>query len=113
MDQKNKKNGLITRVAGPVVDVRFEGEIPAVNEALEVTLEKGKKLILEVAFENGDSQVRALALASTDGLVRGMQVSRTGAPIKVPVGNQTLGKIFNVLGETTDGSKIDTNCPST
>lgn len=108
MERKNKKIGLITRVAGPVVDVRFEGDIPAVNEALEVSLSKGEKLILEVAFENGDNQVRALALASTDGLVRGMEVVRTNAPIKVPVGNQTLGKIFNVLGQTTDGSKIDT-----
>lgn len=102
-----RSKGRIIRVAGPVVDVVFDGDIPAVNEALIV--KKGKDtLTLEVAFENGDKEVRSLALGSTDGLTRGMEVEGTGSPIKVPVGNQTLGKIFNVLGQTTDGSKVDT-----
>lgn len=97
--------GIILRVAGPVVDVRFEGDVPKVNEALTVELSNKKELVLEVAFETGDHEVKTLALGSTDGLSRGMSVKRTNAPIKVPVGMQTLGRIFNVLGQTIDGGK--------
>ena len=102
------KQGIIVRVAGPVVDVSFEGSIPLVNEALLVKLPGGRELTLEVAFEIGDGEVKTLALGPTDGLRRGMTVTKTNSPIKVPVGNQTLGKIFNVLGKTVDGSKLNT-----
>ncbi len=101
-----KRIGKIIKVSGPVVDVAFEGESAVVNEALHVKIGK-ETLTLEVAFETGDNQVKALALGSTDGLIRGMEVEATGSPIKVPVGNQTLGKIFNVLGEPIDKSRID------
>lgn len=99
----NKNEGKILKIAGPVVDVKFEGEVPQVNEALEIDLGKDKKLVLEVAFTLGDGEVRALALGPTDGLSRGMITRRTHSPIKVPVGMPTLGRIFNVLGETIDG----------
>lgn len=103
-----EQTGIIIRVAGPVVDVRFEGDVPRVNEALTIDLEKGKQLVLEVAFVSGDHEVKSLALGSTDGLSRGMEVKRTNAPIPVPVGMPTLGRIFNVLGETIDGGgKLD------
>src|SRR5260370_40772990 len=100
-----KQTGIIIKIQGPVVDVHFEGQVPAVNEALEINLSQDKKLILEVAFSTGDHEVKALALGSTDGLSRGMEVFRTNSPITVPVGNETLGRIFNVLGETIDGEK--------
>jgi len=101
--------GYIIRIAGPVVDVRFEGEVPSVNEALLVELPNKKNLTLEVAFETGDGEVKTLALGTTDGLSRGMSVKRTNSPIKVPVGMPTLGRIFNVLGETIDeGKALDT-----
>lgn len=96
--------GIIIRVAGPVVDVRFDGDVPMVNEALEIDLPNKGVLTLEVAFETGDKEVKTLALGSTDGLSRGMKVKRTNSPIKVPVGLPTLGRIFNVLGETIDNS---------
>lgn len=105
---ENKKTeklntGSIIRVQGPVVDVYFEGDVPFVNEALVIPLEKDKSITLEVAFLISDKEVKALALGSTDGLVRGMEVQRTGAPISVPVGDATLGRIFNVLGQPIDG----------
>lgn len=95
--------GIIIRVAGPVVDIRFEGVVPAVNEALIIDLPSKSTLTLEVAFETGDNEVKALALGPTDGLSRGMKVRSTGSAIKVPVGAPTLGRIFNVLGKTIDG----------
>lgn len=94
--------GIIIRIAGPVIDVRFEGEVPKINEALLIDLANKSTLTLEVAFETGDGEVKTLALGSTDGLSRGMTVKRTNSPIKVPVGMPTLGRIFNVLGETID-----------
>lgn len=100
-----KDTGIIIKIQGPVVDVRFQGEVPQVNEALWVDLPNKEKLTLEVAFETGSNEVKALALGSTDGLTRGMEVERTHAPIQVPVGNETLGRIFNVLGETIDDQK--------
>ncbi len=103
MATKNK--GIIIKIQGPVVDVRFEGDVPAINEALEVALPNKQKLTLEVAFEIGAHEVKTLALGTTDGLSRGMEVERTNAAIKVPVGNETLGRIFNVLGEVIDGGK--------
>ena len=97
--------GIIIKIQGPVVDVRFPKGVPQINEALKVQLPNKKTLTLEVAFEIGSNEVKALALGSTDGLTRGMEVESTGAPISVPVGNETLGRIFNVLGETIDGEK--------
>lgn len=96
------KTGKIKRIIGPVVDVEFEGELPAVYNAL--TVKNGEKFItLEVEQHVGSSMVRTVAMDTTDGLARGMDVSDTGAPISVPVGKDTLGRIFNVLGEEIDG----------
>lgn len=103
---KNKAQGIIIRVQGPVVDVHFEKNPPLVNEALIVENDKNK-LTLEVAHLLGDNEVRALAMGPTDGLRRGMPVTKTNSPIKVPVGEKTLGRIFNVLGETIDGEKFN------
>jgi len=89
-------------VMGPSVDVEFEAEhLPQMLNALEVEM-KDRVLVLEVAQHIGDNIVRAIAMASTDGLVRGMKVNDTGAPISVPVGEQTLGRIFNLLGQPID-----------
>lgn len=97
--------GIIIKLQGPVVDVRFEKEVPQVYEALVVPLKDGKTLTLEVAFVTGDNEVRTLALGSTDGIARGTEVMRTFAPISVPVGTETLGRIFNVLGDPIDEGK--------
>jgi len=97
--------GTIKSIIGPVVDVEFEGQIPPVNNALEVSLEGGKRLVLEVAYHTGGNAVRAVAMDTTDGLARGMKVTDTGAAISVPVGAPTLGRIFNVLGEAIDGKE--------
>ena len=95
-------NGKVIQVMGPSVDVEFEaGQLPMMLNALEVKM-TDRLLVLEVAQHIGDNVVRAIALASTDGLVRGMQVTDTGAPIAVPVGEQTLGRIFNLLGQPID-----------
>ncbi len=100
-----KDTGIIIKIQGPVIDVRFDGQLPSINEALHVALGKDKTLTLEVAFGTGDHEVKTLALGPTEGLTRGMEVTRTGAPIRVPVGDKTLGRIFNVLGETIDDQK--------
>ena len=99
--------GYILQVMGPVVDVKFEsGHMPNLLNALEVFVDKGdgkkEKLVLEVSLEVGDNVVRTIAMSSTDGLNRGAEVVDTGAPISVPVGNYTLGRVFNVLGEAVD-----------
>ena len=99
------KKGTIIQVMGPVVDVDFEDYLPAINEALEVMLDvegQKKRLVLEVAAHLGDNRVRTIAMDMTDGLVRGQVVTATGSPIKVPVGEEVLGRIFNVVGETID-----------
>lgn len=101
------KNGIVIRVQGPVVDVYFEGEVPEIYEALEIIMPDKSLLTLEVQFEIGDHEVKALAFGSTDGLARGTEVKRTLAPIKVPVGNKTLGRIFNVLGHAIDGKPFE------
>src|SRR3989344_4817143 len=106
MAEKNNKQmneGIIVRIAGPVVDVYFEGDLPHVYEALTVDLPNKSQLTLEVQCEIGDHEIKALAFGSTDGLSRGMKVMRTGKPIAVPVGMKTLGRIFNVLGLPIDG----------
>ncbi|MEX2644371.1 MAG: F0F1 ATP synthase subunit beta [Acetobacterales bacterium] len=93
--------GTITQVTGPVVDVRFEGELPAIMNALEVD-NHGNRLVLEVAQHLGESVVRTIAMDGTDGLVRGQEATDTGEPIMVPVGPETLGRILNVIGEPID-----------
>ncbi|SEU00724.1 MULTISPECIES: F0F1 ATP synthase subunit beta [Lacrimispora] len=95
--------GKIVQVLGPVVDVEFfEGsELPRIKDALEVNNE-GKRCVMEVAQHMGNSTVRCIMLASSEGLYKGMEVTATGEGIKVPVGEQTLGRLFNVLGETID-----------
>ncbi len=94
--------GKVTQVMGPVVDVRFnEGELPAIHNALTVPV-GDRVLTVEVAQHIGDNVARCIAMASTDGLQRGVDVTDTGAPISVPVGNETLGRIFNVLGDAVD-----------
>ena len=93
--------GKITQVMGAVVDVQFEGDLPAILNALE-TDNGGRRLVLEVAQHLGENTVRTIAMDTTDGLVRGHKVSDTGAPISVPVGAPTLGRIINVIGEPVD-----------
>lgn len=95
------KSGRIAQVIGAVVDVQFEGELPAILNALETT-NHGNRLVLEVAQHLGESTVRTIAMDSTDGLVRGQEVSDTGLPIEVPVGPGLLGRIINVIGEPVD-----------
>ena len=104
-----KNIGKIIKIAGPVIDVRFEGEAAKVHEALIVELGDKNELVLETALITGDNEVKALAMGPTDGIARGTLVKRTLAPIKVPVGSKTLGRIFNVLGEAIDGEKFDRN----
>ncbi|MEW5316841.1 MAG: hypothetical protein WDW38_008186 [Sanguina aurantia] len=93
--------GAVSQVIGPVVDVRFDGELPSILSALEVQ-DHNIRLVLEVAQHLGDNTVRTIAMDATDGLVRGQRVINTGSPIKVPVGRGTLGRILNVLGEPVD-----------
>ncbi|MFA5041671.1 MAG: F0F1 ATP synthase subunit beta [Bdellovibrionales bacterium] len=93
--------GHITQITGAVVDVKFEGHLPAILNAL-VTDNGGKKLVLEVAQHLGENTVRTVAMDSTDGMVRGAPVEDTGSPIMVPVGPETLGRIINVIGEPVD-----------
>ena len=103
--------GRITKVAGPVVDVEFPPEgLPEILFALEIDLTLGgdtRTVLAETAQHLGDSRVRAVAMAPTDGLVRGAEVRNTGAPISVPVGDRTLGHIFNVWGEALDVDSIE------
>lgn len=100
----NKGEGSIIRIQGPIIDVLFKDKVPQIYEALEIELEKGK-LILETELEIGNNEVRTLALGPTEGLRRGQKVKRTKSPIKVPTGEKTLGRIFNVLGQTIDGKE--------
>jgi len=93
--------GTITQVIGAVVDVRFDGELPSILNALNVD-NAGRTLVLEVAQHLGESTVRTVAMDTTDGLVRGAEVIDTGAPIMMPVGPETLGRILNVIGEPVD-----------
>ena len=95
--------GIVIRIQGPIVDVRFEKDVPTIYESLKVDLGKGKELILETEFEMGNNEVRTIAMGPTEGLARGTEVTATGKPISVPVGSDTLGRIFNVLGQPIDG----------
>ena len=99
---QEKNIGTVVQVIGPVLDIRFKDDhLPALLNAIEIEL-GGKKLIVEVAQHIGDNLVRCIAMSSTDGLVRGAEAVDTGAPISVPVGKGTLGRIFNLLGEAID-----------
>jgi F-type H+/Na+-transporting ATPase subunit beta len=95
------QNGRITQVIGAVVDVQFEGHLPAILNALE-TENQGNRLVLEVAQHLGESTVRTIAMDTSEGLVRGQEVTDSGAPITVPVGEGTLGRIMNVVGDPVD-----------
>src|SRR3989344_1816040 len=107
-EMNTNNEGLIIRVQGPVIDVVFKNDVPGVYEALEVDMPDGNKLTLETEFEMGNGEVRTIAMGSTEGLSRGIKVKRTNAPIMVPTGKGTLGRIFNVLGKTIDGGgKLD------
>lgn len=99
--QTSPAAGKVTQVIGAVVDVKFDGVLPPILNALE-TENGGHRLILEVAQHLGENVVRTIAMDSTEGLVRGQPVSDTGAPISVPVGDETLGRILNVIGEPVD-----------
>src|SRR3979490_2366389 len=94
--------GHITQVIGAVVDVQFEGHLPAILNALE-TENQGQRLVLEVAQHLGESTVRTVAMDTSEGLVRGQEVTDTGEPISVPVGVGTLGRTLNVIGEPARG----------
>ena len=96
--------GKIVQIVGAVLDIRFEDEknLPNLLNALEIKLENGNKIVAEVAQHIGNDTVRCIAMSATDGLVRGMEAVDTGAPISVPVGKETLGRVINVLGEAID-----------
>ncbi len=96
------KKGKLTQIIGAVLDVKFTDGLPEINEAIRIETKDSGVLTAEVAQHLGDDTVRCIAMGSTDGLVRGMEAVATGAPIKVPVGEATLGRIFNVLGEPID-----------
>ena len=97
--------GKVSQVMGPVVDVRFdEGALPAIYNALTIPVGE-RTLTVEVAQHIGDNTARCIAMSSTDGLQRGTDVTDTGAPISVPVGRETLGRIFNVLGDVVDNGE--------
>src|SRR5829696_9831690 len=99
---ENKRNvGTIVEIKGVVLDAVFPDTLPQIYTALRISLD-GRELIAEVQQHLGDDRVRAVAMDSTDGLSRGMEVVDTGQPISVPVGKVTLGRIFNLLGETID-----------
>lgn len=104
MSETQKNLGIIKQVIGVVVDVYFPDKLPEIYHALEIN-NNGHKLVLEVEQHTGSNMVRCIAMGSTDGLKRGGEVVDTGAPISVPVGKETLGRIFNVLGETVDGGE--------
>lgn len=102
-----QKIGKITQVISAVLDIEFkDNELPEINEAIEIPTEDGKKLIAEVAQHLGDNVIRSVALGATDGLKRGMDAIATGSPIKVPVGECTLGRMFNVLGNPIDEGEM-------
>ena len=102
-----KNIGKITQIVGAVLDIKFsEGSLPEINTAIAINRANGEKLVVEVAQHLGDDTVRCIAMGPTDGLVRGMDAEASGAPISVPVGENTLGRIFNVLGEPIDNKPV-------
>ena len=100
---KTKNAGVITQIIGAVLDIRFQdGNLPEIYDAIHIPTKDGKTLVVEVSQHLGDDTVRCIAMGPTDGLVRGMEAIATGAPISVPVGEETLGRMFNVLGNPID-----------
>jgi len=110
-----EKEGIITQVIGPVIDVEFEsGILPEINDAIEIVVNDSNKIIAEVQQHLGENRIRSVAMSSTDGIKRGMRVINTGEPIKIPVGKNILGRILNVLGQPVDnagGVEADTYLP--
>ena len=105
-----KNIGKITQIIGAVLDIKYaDGHLPEINEAIEITRQDNTRLVVEVAQHLGDDVVRCIAMGPTDGLVRGMETVATGAAISVPVGENTLGRIFNVLGEPIDEKPAPTD----
>ncbi len=110
--------GKVVQVMGPVVDCEFTGEMPSINNALKISIPEEENhgvaidLVLEVSLFTGGNVVRTIAMDSTDGLVRGMEVTDTGKPISVPVGEVTLGRVFNVLGRPIDEKPIEDDVPT-
>ena len=99
--------GKITQIIGATLDIKFaESKLPAIYEAINITTKENTKLVVEVAQHLGDDTVRCIAMGPTDGLVRGMDAVATGGPISVPVGENTLGRMFNVLGEPIDNKPV-------
>ena len=110
--------GKISQVIGPVVDVSFEKgvELPSIYDALEVIKADGTRVVLEVQSHVGENSVRAISMDSTDGFTRGMDVISTGSAIKMPIGEEIKGRLFNVVGEAIDGineldNQMDSNSP--
>ena len=102
--------GKITQIIGAVLDIKFsEGNLPEINTAIRIKKQDGSVLVVEVSQHLGDDTVRCIAMGPTDGLVRGMDAENTGAPISVPVGENTLGRIFNVLGDAIDNKPAPEN----
>lgn len=107
----NLNTGIVKRIIGPVIDIKFEdSEMPQLLDAIKIEMED-HIVVAEVAQHVGDSTVRCIALSSTDGMKRGLKAINTGAPIKVPVGNDVLGRLFNVLGEPIDGMPAPEDAP--
>ena len=107
----NLNTGIVKRIIGPVIDIQFEdSEMPQLLDAIKIEMED-HIVVAEVAQHVGDSTVRCIALSSTDGMKRGLKAINTGAPIEVPVGNDVLGRLFNVLGEPIDGIPAPEDAP--
>ncbi len=107
---QEKHYGVVTQIIGPILDIRFaDGDLPDLLNAIEIERENGK-LVCEVAQQLGDELVRCVAMSSTDGMVRGMPALDTGSPIKVPVGPETLGRVFNLLGRAIDEKPQPVTC---
>ncbi|MBF1171338.1 MAG: F0F1 ATP synthase subunit beta [[Eubacterium] sulci] len=107
----NLNTGIVKRIIGPVIDIQFEdSEMPQLLDAIKIEMED-HIVVAEVAQHVGDSMVRCIALSSTDGMKRGLKAINTGAPIEVPVGNDVLGRLFNVLGEPIDGIPAPEDAP--
>ena len=102
----SKSTGRVSQIIGPVVDVTFENNetgLPDIYDSLEITRENGDKLILECQQHIGENTVRAISMETTDGVSRGTEVIATGAPIKMPIGEDIKGRVFNVIGDAIDG----------
>ena len=107
----NLNTGIVKRIIGPVIDIQFEdSEMPQLLDAIKIKMED-HVVVAEVAQHVGDRTVRCIALSSTDGMKRGLKAVNTGAPIEVPVGNDVLGRLFNVLGEPIDGIPAPEDAP--